>query len=176
MREDLALAQAKAAGLPLYNIYLDWPCSNERYEDSTRTALEWLRRERGVELMAFGDLFLQDVRNYRERLLATAGIEPFFPLWGRNTRELATEMLAAACARGSCVSIRNVCRVTTRGPITRRIFSPVCRRMLIPAPRRVNSTPSVTPAPCSRRGFRFRSARRWNAMGLCLPIWCGCER
>ena len=45
VRESLALAQAKAAGLPLYNIYLDWPCSNERYEESTRTALEWLKRE-----------------------------------------------------------------------------------------------------------------------------------
>lgn len=111
VRESLALAQAKAAGLPLYNIYLDWPCSNERYEESTRTALEWLKRERGVEVLAFGDLFLQDVRNYRERLLATAGMEPLFPLWGRNTLELATGMLAAGLrARVVCLDPKRVPR------------------------------------------------------------------
>ncbi len=111
VRESLALAQAKAAGLPLYNIYLDWPCSNERYEESTRAALEWLKRERGVAVMAFGDLFLQDVRAYRERLLASAGIEPLFPLWGRNTRELANEMVNAGLrARVVCLDPKRVAR------------------------------------------------------------------
>ena len=111
VRDCLALAQAKAAGLPFYNIYLDWPCSNAKYEESTKAALHWLKRERGVEVMAFGDLYLQDVRAYREQLMADTGIAPLFPLWGLDTRVLAHEMVAAGLqARIVCLDPKRLAR------------------------------------------------------------------
>ena len=111
VRDCLALAQAKAAGLPFYNIYLEWPCSNAKYEESTKAALHWLKLERGVEVMAFGDLYLQDVRAYREQLMADTGIKPLFPLWGLDTRALAHEMVAAGLqARVVCLDPKRLPR------------------------------------------------------------------
>lgn len=110
VREPLALAQAKAAGLLWYNIYLDWPCTNERYEESSRDALRWLRRERDVTAMAFGDLYLAEVRAYRERLMADTGVEPLFPLWGLDTRKLARQMIDAG------LRARIVCLDPKRAP------------------------------------------------------------
>ncbi len=94
VRRDLLEAQAASAGLPLHVIDLPWPCSNDDYEASMRVFLGEARRT-GVTHMAFGDLFLEDVRAYRERNLAGTGIVPLFPLWGRPTRALAEEMIAA---------------------------------------------------------------------------------
>lgn len=94
VRRELVEAQAKAAGLPLWHIDLPWPCSNEDYE-RIMGAFVADAREQGVTHMAFGDLFLEDVRAYRERNLAGSGIEPVFPLWGRETRTLAGEMIDA---------------------------------------------------------------------------------
>src|SRR5258708_12219611 len=86
--------QAEAAGLPLWPILLPWPCSNEQYERIMRSVLERAVAE-GVEAIAFGDLFLRDIREYRERQLQGTGIEPMFPVWGIPTGELAAEMIAA---------------------------------------------------------------------------------
>jgi uncharacterized protein (TIGR00290 family) len=94
VRRELVEAQAKAAGLPLWRIDLPWPCSNEDCE-RIMGAFVANAREQGVTHMAFGDLFLEDVRAYRERSLAGSGIEPVFPLWGRETRTLAGEMIDA---------------------------------------------------------------------------------
>ncbi len=94
VRTELARAQADAAGLPLIAADLPWPCSNEVYERSTREALASIRRDWGATHIAFGDLFLGDVRAYRERLLASTGLTPVFPLWARNTMRLAEEMVA----------------------------------------------------------------------------------
>jgi len=106
VRRALLEAQARAAGLPLQVVPLPWPCSNAEYEQAMTAALaEALAR--GVEAVAFGDLFLEDVRRYREERLVGTGLVPLFPLWGRPTAALAREMLAAGLeARLTCVDPR----------------------------------------------------------------------
>jgi uncharacterized protein (TIGR00290 family) len=94
VREELLVAQAEAAGLPLCRVPIPAPCPNAVYEAAMQAAVEQAQRER-VTHMVFGDLFLEDVRAYRERELAQAGIHPLFPLWKRPTTALAQEMIAA---------------------------------------------------------------------------------
>lgn len=91
---ELVRRQAEAAGLPLHVVEIPYPCSNEAYEAAFLGAVSLARRE-GVRRMAFGDLFLEDVRAFRERLLEGSGVEPVFPLWGSHTGRLAGEMLGA---------------------------------------------------------------------------------
>ena len=103
VREELLDAQAAAAGLPLIKIFLPHPCSNAAYEDAMRGAIARARAD-GITHMAFGDLFLQDVRRYRETMLAGTGIQPIFPLWGQPTGQLADRMVAAGLrAHLTCV-------------------------------------------------------------------------
>jgi uncharacterized protein (TIGR00290 family) len=96
VRRELVEMQASAAGLPLWPVWLPWPCSNEVYEARMRAALERARRA-DVTHIVFGDLFLEDIRAYRVRQLAGSGIEPLFPLWGtpQDTPILARQMLDA---------------------------------------------------------------------------------
>jgi uncharacterized protein (TIGR00290 family) len=94
VRRELLERQAKAAGLPLVAIDLPHPCSNEVYEERMRGAVDRAKAE-GVEVMAFGDLFLEDVREYRVKQLEGTGIEPIFPIWGEPTDELARRMVDA---------------------------------------------------------------------------------
>ncbi|WP_422078024.1 ATP-binding protein [Vannielia sp.] len=84
-------AQASAAGLELLEVPLPWPCTNEVYEARMGKAIKALRA-RGVSEMIFGDLFLEDVRDYRIAQLEGTGIAPVFPLWGSNTAALAAEI------------------------------------------------------------------------------------
>ncbi|HYG76048.1 MAG TPA: ATP-binding protein [Planctomycetota bacterium] len=95
VRRTLVEAQARAAGLPLWTIPIPWPCSNEEYEKRMSAAIARARSE-GITRMAFGDLFLEDVRQYRIDQLRGTGIEPLFPVWGsrENTPVLAREMQA----------------------------------------------------------------------------------
>lgn len=95
VRRELVEAQAAQAGLPLWSICLPWPCTNAVYEARMGEALQRARRE-GITHIAFGDLFLEDIRAYREQQLAGTGIEPLFPLWGTpaGTASLARKMLA----------------------------------------------------------------------------------
>jgi uncharacterized protein (TIGR00290 family) len=103
VRRELAEAQARAAGLPLYAIAIPHPCPDAEYERIMGAFVARARAE-GVEAMAFGDLFLADIRAYRERQLAGTGIAPLFPLWGRDTRALAVEMIdAGLVAHVTCV-------------------------------------------------------------------------
>jgi uncharacterized protein (TIGR00290 family) len=92
VRETLLDAQAEAAGLPLIKVPIPYPCSNEAYEAAMTQALGEVRA-RGVDTMAFGDLFLEDIRQYREQRLAAAGFRALFPLWRANTFALARQML-----------------------------------------------------------------------------------
>jgi diphthamide synthase (EF-2-diphthine--ammonia ligase) len=94
VRRELLLAQAEAAGLPLHCVPIPAPCPTEVYEDAMRRAIAEAKAQ-GVRQMVFGDLFLEDIREYRESRLAGTGIRPVFPLWGRPTRRLAEEMIAA---------------------------------------------------------------------------------
>jgi uncharacterized protein (TIGR00290 family) len=93
VREDILRAQAGAAGLPLRTIPLPWPCTNEIYEARLRAAVEQAVAD-GFTHVAFGDLFLEDVRKYREDRLAGTGLTPLFPLWGLPTPALARDMIA----------------------------------------------------------------------------------
>lgn len=93
VREEILRAQAAAAGLPLFTIPLPWPCTNAIYETRLREAVDQAVRD-GFTHVAFGDLFLEDVRKYREERLAGTGLSPVFPLWGRPTGALAREMIA----------------------------------------------------------------------------------
>ena len=94
VRRELLEMQASAAGLPLITVPLPWPCSNARYEAAMAAALADAKARFGVTHMAFGDLFLEEVRAYRVRQLAGTGLEPVFPLWQKPTAPLAAEMIA----------------------------------------------------------------------------------
>lgn len=94
VRRSLLEAQADALGLPLHVVELPWPCPNDVYEQRMAAAVAEAV-ESGVEQMVFGDLFLEDIRAYREDKLAGTGITPIFPLWGRPTDRLATELIEA---------------------------------------------------------------------------------
>ena len=107
-RTSVLRAQAAAAGMPLTEVPLPWPCSNQQYEAAMREACAAAVRD-GIEFMAFGDLYLEDVRRYREERLAGTGITPVFPLWGRDTHALVREMLDGGLrARITCVDPRKL--------------------------------------------------------------------
>jgi len=108
VRRELVERQAAATGLPLWNVPLPWPCSNEQYE---RLMAESCARAiaTGIEGIAFGDLFLEDVRAYRERQMKDAGLQPIFPLWGQPTHELADTMIASGLrAKLTCVDLKKL--------------------------------------------------------------------
>ena len=92
VREELVRRQCLAVGLPLWAVPLPWPCPNEAYEAAMEAALARAKDE-GITHVAFGDLFLADIRSYREERMAGAGMTPVFPLWGRDTADLASAML-----------------------------------------------------------------------------------
>jgi uncharacterized protein (TIGR00290 family) len=92
VREELLKAQLEAAGVPLKIVPIPFPCPNEVYEARMGAALADAKAE-GVTHVIFGDLFLEDVRAYREAKMAGSGIAPVFPLWGRPTDALARTMI-----------------------------------------------------------------------------------
>jgi uncharacterized protein (TIGR00290 family) len=94
VRRALLQAQTDSLGLPLWIVPLPWPCSNEQYE-GIMAALCRRAASAGIDAVVFGDLYLADVREYRERQLRGTGIEPLFPLWHKPTGELARAMIAA---------------------------------------------------------------------------------
>ena len=107
-REELLERQAEMVGLPLWKVDLPFPCSNEEYEARMGAACTQAVKE-GFEGVAFGDLFLEDIRAYRVAKLAGTGLEPLFPVWGIPTDRLAAEMMAGGLrARLTCVDPRKV--------------------------------------------------------------------
>jgi len=110
VRESLVEMQAAAANLPLVKVPIPSPCPNEVYEQAMSEAMARARAE-GVWHIAFGDLFLEDIRAYREKHLAACGMTPVFPVWGKNTRRLAEEMLAGGLSAFlTCVDPRKLDR------------------------------------------------------------------
>jgi uncharacterized protein (TIGR00290 family) len=106
VRRDVLHAQAAAAGLPLVVVPIPHPCPNEEYEVRMGTAVAAAVAD-GFTHVAFGDLFLEEVRKYREDRLAGSGLEPLFPLWGIPTAPLAEAMMAGGLrARLACVDTR----------------------------------------------------------------------
>jgi len=110
VRESLLEMQAAAAGLPLVKVAIPSPCSNEIHEQAMAEAMARARAE-GVQHVVFGDLFLQDIRAYREKQLARCGMTPVFPLWDKPTRQLAEDMIAGGLsAYLTCVDPRQLDR------------------------------------------------------------------
>jgi len=108
VRRALVEAQAKAAGVPLWDVDLPSPCSNADYEsimsETCKAAVQ-----AGIEYVAFGDLFLSDIRAYREKQLEGSKLQPIFPVWGIPTRELARSMLDSGLrAKLSCVDCKRL--------------------------------------------------------------------
>jgi len=89
VRRSLLQQQALSTGIPLNEVAIPKNATNEIYEDAMTTSLKRLKEELSISSVAFGDLFLTDVRTYRENLLFKIGLECDFPLWGRDTKELA---------------------------------------------------------------------------------------
>ena len=108
VREQLLEEQAAAAGLPLVKLAIPSPCSNAAYEEAMSIAMARARAE-GIYHVAFGDLFLEDIRRYREERLHAVGMTPVFPLWGRDTARLAREMVGGGLrAYLTCVDPRQL--------------------------------------------------------------------
>jgi uncharacterized protein (TIGR00290 family) len=154
VRRSLLDAQATALGLPLTEIVLEPECSNADYEAAFIAAVDAIRAQHPrITAIAFGDLFLADVRAYRERLMARTGLRPLFPLWGEPTAALADR----CCALG--IAARLVCVDTTQLPaeFVGREFD---RQLLDELP--------VTVDPCGERGeFHTFVA---DAPGFAAPI------
>jgi uncharacterized protein (TIGR00290 family) len=94
VRTSLVAAQAVALEIPLWSVHIPPSATNEQYEQAMAEVLASVRRD-GIEAIAFGDLFLADVRAYRERLVAGSGLRPLFPLWGRATVDLAQRFVSS---------------------------------------------------------------------------------
>ena len=138
VRRSMLEAQVERLGLPLFEISLDPNCTNDAYEAAFHAALHEIKWDfPRVGHIAFGDLFLEDVRAYRERLLEGSGFEPMFPIWGLDTSSLARRFIADG------FSARLVCVDTTQldAAFAGRLFD---EQLLADLP--------VTADPCGERG------------------------
>lgn len=103
VREELLRSQAVSCGLPLLKVEIPMNSTNEIYENAMQKAIDEIR-EKGIKYIIFGDIFLEDVRNYRIRMLEGTGIIPVFPLWGNDTGELARQIIGSGIrARVTCL-------------------------------------------------------------------------
>jgi uncharacterized protein (TIGR00290 family) len=157
VRRSLVEAQAKSAGLPVHLLPIPHPCPNESYEQIMG---EFVARQAaaGVEAFAFGDLFLEDIRRYREAKLAGSGLRPMFPIWGRDTAALAREMIAGGLV--AHVACLDPCKLDRR--FTGRRFD---RDLLADLP------PSVD--PCGENGEFHTFASAGPMFRYPIPITCG---
>lgn len=107
-RRAVLAAQAEAAGLPLDQIEIPYPCPNEVYEAAMARFVTAAKQD-GITHLAFGDLYLEDIRRYREQKLEGSGLTPIFPLWGRPTAELAQDIIASGLdARIVCLDPKRI--------------------------------------------------------------------
>ena len=154
VRRSLVEAQARAAGIPLWDVDLPWPCSNADYEcimtETCKAAVQ-----AGIECIAFGDLFLTDIRAYREKQLENSGLRPIFPLWGMPTPELSRSMIKSGVrAKLTCVDPK--------------LLAPEFPQISTLVARTENFTPSYTQAQCSSTTCRSRWEKLCLATDLCL--------
>jgi uncharacterized protein (TIGR00290 family) len=157
VRRVLLEAQARALGLSLYTIPIPSPCSNLEYEERmSRFCTQALQK--GISAFAFGDLFLEDVRNYRVNRLKNSGLEPLFPLWKIPTDSLAKEMVDSGLrAKLTCVDPRRL------GPdFAGRDFDP---QLLAELPDGVD--------PCGENGEFHSFAYKGPMFSRALPIEVG---
>ncbi|MGZ7041553.1 MAG: Dph6-related ATP pyrophosphatase [Thermoanaerobaculia bacterium] len=167
VRRELVEAQADTAGLELWAVEIPAVCTNADYDEAMAVAV---RRalDAGIECIAFGDLFLRDIREYREQRLAGSGIAPVFPLWNRPTRELAEEMIAGGLrARLTCIDPRVMPRSLAGADFDRRFLEslppdvdPCGERgefhtFAYAGPMFARALPIVTGATVEREGFVF---------------------
>jgi uncharacterized protein (TIGR00290 family) len=123
VRRSVLMAQARMAGLPLRVVPIPHPCPNDVYETRMAVALSEAILD-GFTHVAFGDLFLEDVRRYREEQLAGTGLEPLFPVWGLATSQLASDMIAMGLqARLSCIDTRVLDRSFAGRPFDRSLLN-----------------------------------------------------
>lgn len=154
VRETLLALQAEAVGVPLWRIAIPEPCPNEVYEAEMAQACA-RARDAGVTAIAFGDLFLEDVRAYRETKLQGTGLAPIFPLWGRETAGLAREMMANGVrAHLTCVDTRQL--------DARFVGRPFDADLLAELPDGVD--------PCGERGEFHTFAWDGPAFGRPVPV------
>jgi len=154
VRQEVLQAQLDAAGLAATLVPIPYPCPNEAYEARMAAALVDAKA-RGVTHIVFGDLFLQDVRAYREQKLAGTGIAPLFPLWQRPTAALAREMIDAGLeARLVCVDLRRLPRA-----FAGRSFGP----------RLLAELPSATD-PCGENGEFHTCLVAGPMLGRRVPV------
>src|SRR5258708_25106388 len=114
VRRELVETQAKRTGIPLCAVELPWPCSNLEYEARMRAACQQATAK-GITAVAFGDLFLQDIRDYRVRQLQGSGLEPLFPVWQIPTQQLSRDMIAACVkAQITCVATSQLAKSNAR--------------------------------------------------------------
>jgi diphthamide synthase (EF-2-diphthine--ammonia ligase) len=159
VRRELVELQAAASGLPLIPVMLPFPCTNDIYEGRMKTAIAEAKAA-GVSHIAFGDLFLQDVRQYRVQLLEGTGIEPLFPLWGTpdDTSELARRMVASGLeAVLTCVDPRQ---------LSERFVGRIYNKAFL-----ADLPPGVD--PCGERGEFHTFCHRCPGFQLDIPFQVG---
>jgi diphthamide synthase (EF-2-diphthine--ammonia ligase) len=158
VRRSLVKAQAAAAGVPLWDVDLPWPCSNLDYECAMK---ETCKRaiNAGIEHVAFGDLFLTDIRKYREEQLKNSGLRPLFPIWAVPTQELAHSMINSGVrAKLACVDCNQLPAGFIAGSSTISC-SPNCPQMWIHVEKMGNFTHSFMPVRCSDTNCQSRWAK-----------------
>jgi uncharacterized protein (TIGR00290 family) len=127
VREELLRAQARAVGLPLVDVRIPSPCPNDVYQARMAEALSRAAAD-GVDTVVFGDLYLADIRAYREDTLSAIGFRAEFPLWKRDTGELAREMIASGLqAVLTCVDPRRVPRELAGREFDQRLLDELAR-------------------------------------------------
>lgn len=110
VRVELLKQQAKSVNLPLHIVYIPYPCNDDDYINATKSFITEAKKE-GAECIAFGDLFLEDVRRYREKLLKGTGIVPLFPIWGISTTTLSKQMISSGLkATITCVNPKQIAK------------------------------------------------------------------
>ncbi len=159
VRRELVEAQAAAAELPLVPIMLPYPCTNEVYEERMKAAIADAK-EAGITGIAFGDLFLEDIRAYRIRLLQGTGLEPLFPIWttSEDTPALARRMLASGLGAAlTCVDPKQL-----DGRFVGRQFD---EQFLTELPASVD--------PCGERGEFHTFCHRCPEFNTDIPVYAG---